>query len=102
MKDLKKIKTPFGLLKPKVQKALMAHGGPYEVFDGKDWGDCKSKWLLDVVYRVKPSAVAAEVEVEFEMEALKAAVREWQAARLGDNLGRQVRATKALAAVVVE
>ncbi len=55
MKDLTKIKTPVGLLKTKVQKALRAHGGPYECYVDGQWSHCYPTWNKDYAYRVKPA-----------------------------------------------
>lgn len=54
--DLTKITTPFGLLDAETQKALKAHGGPYEIYDGPDWIEYRGEpWgPLHSVYRVRP------------------------------------------------
>lgn len=56
MTDLTKITTPFGLLDEETQDALMAHGGPYEVFcDNGTWSKHDSPvWFGGITYRVKP------------------------------------------------
>ena len=53
MTDLTNITTPFGLLDPETQKALIAHGGPYELFWGEDGWRPKShcSWHHYLVYR---------------------------------------------------
>ena len=59
--DLTKITTPFGLLDEATQEALMAHGGPYQVWGGiSGWNDCerslkRAPWRNSFVYRVKPT-----------------------------------------------
>lgn len=59
--DLTKITTPFGLLDEATQEALMAHGGPYQVWGGiSGWNDCerslkRDPWRNSFVYRVKPA-----------------------------------------------
>ncbi len=46
MQDLTKITTPFGLLDDETKAALIAHGGPYEVYNGGwfDTDDCED-WV---------------------------------------------------------
>lgn len=56
MTDLTKITTPFGLLDAETQEALMAHGGPYEVFTGFRWETSGAPSPAGyMVYRVKPA-----------------------------------------------
>lgn len=64
--DLTLIRIPLGLLDevygPGTQKALKAHGGPYQRFDGHKWIDCgfNEGWLA-TAYRVKPAPVVKAV-----------------------------------------
>lgn len=54
--DLTAITTPFGLLDAATQKALRAHGGPYEFFSGDNWRDAAlepDEWLNFNTYRAK-------------------------------------------------
>lgn len=57
--DLTQINVPFGLLDPETQEALKAHGGPFEVFAGREWGKPYSQrpneFAIDFAYRVKPT-----------------------------------------------
>lgn len=55
--DLTKITTPFGLLDAETQKALSAHGGPWESYAaGCKWVHCPSPaWVDSSTYRVKPA-----------------------------------------------
>lgn len=56
MQDLTKINVPLGLLDQKTQKALAAHGGPYESYSllGK-WEPKETlNWVPCAVYRAKP------------------------------------------------
>jgi len=59
MTDLTTITTPFGLLDTETREALRAHGGPYQVFAGNNWGQPYSphqdEWCVDFAYRVKPA-----------------------------------------------
>ena len=59
MTDLTDLKTPFGLLDRETQEALMAHGGPYEYWNGGSWTNSASETLHDIdtalTYRVKPA-----------------------------------------------
>ena len=58
MTDLTKITTPFGLLDAETQDAMMAHGGPYEVYAESGWGGCVyliSAYGPTETLRVKPS-----------------------------------------------
>lgn len=56
MTDLTKITTPFGLLDDETQKALKAHGGPYEWYASIDgWIEWSPNWDYPNTYRVKPS-----------------------------------------------
>lgn len=57
--DLTAITTPFGLLDEAMQGALMAHGGPYEVFDTFGWVDLAedAPWINQCTYRVRPAPV---------------------------------------------
>ena len=55
--DLTKIAADFGLLDPKTQEALKAHGGPYEVhsvYNG-GWIGVVPDWNDYLTYRVKPA-----------------------------------------------
>ena len=58
MTDLRKITTPFGLLDEETKKALMYHGGPYEFWDGNDFGEWswieEPSWVCSYVYRTGP------------------------------------------------
>lgn len=57
MTDLTKITTPFGLLDEATQNALLAHGGPYEVWShGARWVETAvpPKDADAFVWRVKP------------------------------------------------
>lgn len=57
MIDLTAITTPFGLLDETTREALMAHGGPWEVFTTFGWGfwgGDRLAWTDDRTYRVKP------------------------------------------------
>ena len=57
MTDLTKITTPFGLLDEATQNALLAHGGPYEVWShGARWVETAvpPKAADAFVWRVKP------------------------------------------------
>ena len=59
MTDLTDLKTPFGLLDRDTQEALMAHGGPYEYWNGGSWTNSASETLHDIdtalTYRAKPA-----------------------------------------------
>lgn len=59
MTNLTKITTAFGLLDevygPGTKAALVAHGGPYEMYVGASWRDCSRLELLQAIYRVKPA-----------------------------------------------
>ena len=59
MTDLTDLKTPFGLLDRATQETLMAHGGPYEYWNGGSWTNSASETLHDIdtalTYRVKPA-----------------------------------------------
>ena len=59
MTDLTDLKTPFGLLDRATQEALMAHGGPYEYWNGGSWTNSASETLHDIdtalTYRAKPA-----------------------------------------------
>lgn len=56
--DLTKIREPFGLLDKETQKALIEHGGPYEVYtETSEWAPRDRTafvWWNAAVYRVKP------------------------------------------------
>lgn len=81
MKDLTKIKTPFGLLKPNVQNALRAHGGPYEVYVYRGWQSTETPFTDEALsYRVKPTEnkTVAALREEFSPHLIFAAVNEWQ------------------------
>jgi pantothenate kinase-related protein Tda10 len=82
MKDLTKIKKPFGLLGRKTQAALKAHGGPYQVFWWPSWQDhfTQADFDYSVAYRVKPQPKPiAEPTTEYSTQAeINAAVREFQ------------------------
>lgn len=54
MTDLTAITTPFGLLDKETQDALLAHGGPYEIWRGSHWVECDPAWDKCYAYRVKP------------------------------------------------
>ena len=63
MIDLTKITTPFGLLDAETQKALMKHGGPYEVYYGNYNGD--GGWVeRDSITFVSGSATVIRVKPE--------------------------------------
>lgn len=106
MKDLTKIKTPFGLLGKKTRKALRAHGGPYEFYSGGKWRSGENPtWHETYAYRVKPAdpiavlsdmqesvfksvlgyaAISERVSAASSIAAapaIFAAVKEWQEAR---------------------
>ena len=63
--DLTKITTPFGLLDPETQAALLESGGPYEFYvgsdDGPEWAAIPPSWEKSMardkamIYRVKPA-----------------------------------------------
>ena len=55
--DLTKITTSFCSLDTETQKALKAHGGPYEVlsFDHGGWIGVTPDWNKYLTYRVKPA-----------------------------------------------
>lgn len=59
MQDLTKITTPFGLLDAETQEAMLAHGGPYEMFGPNGWRRCvpDMKEFPCVTYRVKPQVL---------------------------------------------
>ena len=94
MKDLTKIKTPFGLLGKKTRKALRAHfeaGGEIKIYleDG-GWTDCLNPFNSgELAYRAKPPSYGKWFDAHAELakiEAAKphpifAAVKEWQEAR---------------------
>lgn len=90
MKDLTKIKTPFGLLKqikPKIAKALEDHGGPYEIFTANRWAAAGQ--VKDIhpsyVIRVKPVENKSLEELSEQLGVrppIFAAVKEWQDARM--------------------
>jgi hypothetical protein len=54
--DLTAITTPFGLLPEEVQRALKAHGGPWDMYVGGDlWFENEDpEWCERLVYRVRP------------------------------------------------
>jgi hypothetical protein len=58
MIDLTTLTTPLALLDPATERALRAHGGPYEYADaGTMWlfrGIAAPDWAAGVVYRVTP------------------------------------------------
>jgi len=55
MTDLTKIKKPFGLLKKKTQKALMAHDGPIEMYTYSGWSVVNNPlWASSYTYRAAP------------------------------------------------
>jgi hypothetical protein len=85
MKDLTKIKKPFGLLGEKTQTALQAHGGPYlcQSVSGK-WSDvCNPTWFPEIAYRVKPQPKPTiETATEYSKKSkIYAAVRKFQVAQ---------------------
>jgi hypothetical protein len=102
MKDLTKIKTPFGTLRRKIRTALQAHfdaGGAIEFMDGGDWKPaCSPQWLPNRAYRAKPTGpiigsivlsaeyrgvfvgVQARAQSETQPHPIFAAVKEWQEA----------------------
>jgi hypothetical protein len=53
--DLTKIDRTFGALDPETQKALKAHGGPYEKYTGGWWPCDNPGWQPGTTYRVKPA-----------------------------------------------
>jgi hypothetical protein len=58
MQDLTKITTPFGLLDDETRLRLVAHGGPYQMYDCGYWVDCNTPtccWGSSFVRRVKPA-----------------------------------------------
>lgn len=57
MTDLTKITTPFGLLDPETQGALMDHCGPWEVFTDQGWEKPSEPvgWFPARTYRVRPA-----------------------------------------------
>ena len=67
MTDLTDLKTPFGLLDRATQEALMAHGGPWEYWNGGSWTNSASETLHDIdtalTYRAKPAPPKPPVEV---------------------------------------
>ena len=119
MKDLTKIKTPFGLLKPKVRNAMHEHhdaGGTIQCYSVHGWMDCEPDWTEYHVYRVKPSDPIRPEHIKVSGGAFTfagdqphpifAAVKEWQDARKGAGLGtkghERIRiAAEALAAIKV-
>lgn len=123
MKDLTKIKTPFGLLKPKVQDRLLAHlraNGLIEMFWSPAWKDSTSDRFDDrFTYRAKPgfpilpeNKTVAALREEFKTTSARyvcmpadtpifAAVKEWQEARAGNSWRRVDAATAALVAIKV-
>lgn len=109
MKDLTKIKTPFGLLGKKTRNALREHhdaGGEIDCWDYETgWRNCEDPmWARNTPYRVKPAdpiAVLSEMQTEVfkkvltcdalikramqsetaaTVPAIFAAVKEWQEA----------------------
>ncbi len=122
MKDLTKIKTPFGLLKPKVRNAMHEHhdaGGTIQCYSVHGWMDCEPDWTEYHVYRVKPAEnkTVAALREEFKTTSARyvcmpadtpifAAVKEWQEARAnmgkdGGSIDRWQAALNALAAIKV-
>lgn len=126
MKDLTKIKTPFGLLKPKVRSAMHEHhdaGGTIQCYSVHGWMDCEPDWTEYRVYRVKPADLIMDARfvpaipwdngvkprsVRDEIEPphpIFAAVKEWQEARLhyqvGEDYGGLWAAAQALAEIKV-
>lgn len=61
--DLTAITTPFGLLDEAIKKAMRAHGGPYEMWDGEEWDEGIPSWYGDCTYRVKPSPISETIRV---------------------------------------
>ena len=58
MIDLTQITMPFGTLRGKIRKAMLAHGGPYQIYMGKDkWFDSDKIYAHHDIFRVKPSVV---------------------------------------------
>jgi len=55
--DLTAITTPFGLLDVATQRALKAHGGPYEVYVREGWVEAAASWGKSLTYRVRPAPV---------------------------------------------
>lgn len=51
-RDLTKITTPFGLLDEETQRALLAHGGPYEFYSSSGWSRVSPVWSKAATYRV--------------------------------------------------
>ena len=106
MKDLTKIKTPFGLLGKKTRKALRASTDQIQVYRDNGWHDIdRPAFLPSCTYRAKPAdpiAVLSELQTEVfkkvltcdalikramqsetaaTVPAIFAAVKEWQEAR---------------------